>query len=133
MTMTAPGKPTRDPVRSVSNRILLTISGRWLRAYSVVYHVGRTSGREYCNPVSAYPLGDGFVIPVLYGAESNWVRNVLAAGEFTLRTKSRDHVLHRPEIIGADRALPAYSPLSRRMMRKRDVQHFVWGHRALQH
>ena len=131
--MTAPATPTRDPVRSASNRIFLTISGRWLRAYSVVYHVGRTSGREYRNPVSAYPLGDGFVIPVLYGAQSNWVRNVLAAGEFTLRTKNRDHRLHRPEIIGPDRALPAYSPPSRRMMRKRDVQHFVWGHRALQH
>jgi deazaflavin-dependent oxidoreductase (nitroreductase family) len=131
--MTAPAKPTRDPVRSVSNRIFLTISGRWLRAYSVVYHVGRTSGRSYRNPVSAYPLGDGFVIAVLYGAQSNWVRNVLAAGEFTLRTKGRDHVLHRPEIISPDRALSAYSPLSRRMMRKRGVRHLVWGHRALQH
>jgi hypothetical protein len=57
----------------------------------------------------------------------------LAAGEFTLRTKSPDHVLHRPEFIGPNCALPAYSPLSRRMIRKRDVQHFVWGHRALQH
>jgi hypothetical protein len=46
--------------------------------------VGHTSGRQYRNPVSAYPLGDGFVIAVLYGTESNWVRNVMAAGGFTL-------------------------------------------------
>ena len=62
----------RDPVRSFANRIFLTISGRWLRAYSIVRHVGRTSGRAYRNPVSAYPLGDGFVIPVLYGTLSQW-------------------------------------------------------------
>jgi hypothetical protein len=32
----------RDPVRSFSNRIFPTISGRWFRAYSIVRHVGRT-------------------------------------------------------------------------------------------
>jgi hypothetical protein len=60
----------RDPVRSLANRGFLMISGRWFRAYSIVRHVGRTSGRAYQNPVSAYPLGDGFVIPVLYGTQS---------------------------------------------------------------
>ena len=96
----------RDPVRSLANRVFLMISGRWLRAYSIVRHVGRTSGREYRNPVSAYPLGDGFVIPVLYGAQSQWVRNVMAAGRFTLRTKGRDYLLERPEIILPPRRSP---------------------------
>ncbi len=120
----------RDPVRTLSNRIFLTISGRWFRAYSIVRHVGRRSGREYRNPVSAYPLGDGFVIPVLYGAQSNWVRNVIAADTFTLRTKNRDYLLERPEIITPAQALPAYPALSRRMMRSRDIKDFVWGHQA---
>jgi len=75
-----------------------------------VYHVGRKSGRKFRNPFSAYPLGDGFVIAVLYGAESNWVRNVLAAGEFTLRTKGRDYLLERPESIAPAQALPAFRP-----------------------
>jgi hypothetical protein len=60
----------RDPIRSLSNRIFLKISGKWFRAYSIVTHTGRRSGRQYRNPVSAYPLGDGFVIAVLYGAQS---------------------------------------------------------------
>jgi hypothetical protein len=47
----------------------------------------------------AYPLGDGFVIAVLRGAESHWVRNVMAAGELTLRTKGRDFLVDRPEFI----------------------------------
>ncbi len=122
--------PRRDPVRSLANRIFLMISGRWFRAYSIVRHVGRTSGREYQNPVSAYPLGDGFVIPVLYGAQSQWVRNVMAAGRFTLRTKGRDYPLERPEIIPPARALAAYPPLLRRVMRSQKTQDFVWAHRA---
>jgi deazaflavin-dependent oxidoreductase (nitroreductase family) len=120
----------RDPVRSLSNRIFLAISGKWFRAYSIVGHVGRTSGREYRNPVSAYPLGDGFVIPVLYGAGSQWVRNVMAAGRFTLRTKGRDYPLERPEIIPAAQALAAFPPLRRRLTRSQRTQDFVWAHRA---
>ena len=124
-------KRKRNLIRTLSNRTFLAISGRWLRAYSIVYHVGRTSGRNYRNPVSAYPLGDGFVIAVLYGAESNWVRNVIAAGKFTLRTKGRDYILERPEIITPALALPAYPPLQRTMMRSRNIQDFVWGHQAI--
>jgi deazaflavin-dependent oxidoreductase (nitroreductase family) len=119
----------QDPVRSLANRIFLTISGRWLRAYSIVGHVGRTSGRAYRNPVSAYPLGDGFVIPVLYGTQSQWVRNVMAAGRFTLRTKGRDYQLERPEIIPPAQAMAAYPALLRRIMRSQGIQHFVWAHR----
>ena len=120
----------RDPVRTLSNRIFMTISGRWFRSYSIVNHVGRTSGRRFRNPVSAFPLGDGYVIAVLYGLESQWVRNVMAAGSFTLRTKGRDHVLERPEIIALDRALPALPRLARRNALSRDIQHFVWAHGA---
>ena len=124
----AASKP--NPVRSLANRVFLTISGRWFRAYSLVRHVGRSSGREYQNPVSAYPLGDGFVIPVLYGAQSQWVRNVMAAGRFRLRTKGRDYPLERPEIIPPAQALAAYPALLRRIMRSQRTQAFVWAHRA---
>jgi len=117
-------------VRGLSNRIFLKISGKWFRAYSIVKHVGRSSGRQYRNPVSAYPLTDGFVIAVLYGAQSHWVRNVMAAGRFTLRTKGRDYLLERPEIIAARQALPAFPALYRRMLRSRGTGDFVWAHRA---
>ena len=117
-----------DPVRTLSNRIFMTISGRWFRSYSTVNHVGRTSGRRFRNPVSAFPLG--YVIAVLYGLESQWVRNVMAAGSFTLRTKGRDHVLERPEIIGPGQALPALPRLARRNALSGGIQHFVLAHGA---
>src|SRR5215216_2329831 len=121
----------RDRTRSISNRIFMAISGRRFRAYAIVRHVGRRTGREYRNPVSAYPLGDGFVIPVLYGADSQWVRNVMAAGRFTLRTKGRDYQLERPEIIRPAQAMTAYPALLRRIMRSQGIQHFVWAHRRV--
>ena len=120
-----------DDIQRRANRLLLRLSGRRLRAYSILRHVGRTSGREYRNPVSAYPLGDGFVIAVLYGTGSQWVRNVLATGRLSLRTKGRDYPLERPELIPAERAIGAFPPWQRAMLRARRIQDFfVWAHRA---
>jgi deazaflavin-dependent oxidoreductase (nitroreductase family) len=111
-----------------SNRFFLKIAGRELRAYSIVTHRGRNSGREYRNPVGAYPLGDGFVIAVLYGSHSQWVRNVMANGSFTLRTKGRDHQLERPEIIPRSQALAAYPRLWRWTLERQQIEQFVWAH-----
>jgi deazaflavin-dependent oxidoreductase (nitroreductase family) len=121
---------TGGDVQRVSNRLFLKIAGKRFRAYSILKHTGRRSGREYQNPVSAYPLGDGFVIPVLYGTGSQWVRNVMAAGGFTLRTRGQDVPLGRPEIIPPSRALAAYPPLLRWTMKARKIQNFVWAHRV---
>ncbi|MGB7165162.1 MAG: hypothetical protein WBD70_18815, partial [Mycobacterium sp.] len=46
---------------------------------AALHHVGRRSGREYVTPLSAYPLGDGFVLAVAY-PHVDWSENVLAAG-----------------------------------------------------
>jgi hypothetical protein len=92
--------------------------------------VGRTSGREYRNPVSAYPLGDGLVIPVLYGTQSHWVPQRHGAGQFTLRTKGRDYSLERPEIIPPAQAIAAFPRLLQRLMRSQGIQNFVWAHDA---
>ena len=121
-------EPRRDAARPASNQLFLKISGRRLRAYSIVKHVGRRSGREYVNPVSAYPLGDGFVITILYGLDSQWVRNVLTIGQLTLVTQGREHVLDRPELIPRAEALSAYPQWQQWMLKTRGVEHFLWAH-----
>jgi deazaflavin-dependent oxidoreductase (nitroreductase family) len=123
-----PTEPSGDRIHSTANRLFLRISGRWFHAYSIVVHTGRTSGRVYRNPVSAYPLGDGFVIPVLYGLDSQWVRNVLATGQLTVRTKGRDHALERAALVSASEALPAFPRPLRAYYGSRGISDFV--HRA---
>ncbi len=129
MTETTPD--TRDTSQHRrSNWFFMKIAGKGLRAYSVVKHVGRRSGREYQTPVGAYPLGDGFVVAILYGSDSQWVRNAFATGGFTLRTKGRDYPLERPEIIPSARALPAYPRIWRWTLKRQKIEEFVWAHRA---
>jgi F420H(2)-dependent quinone reductase len=118
----------RNRVRSISNSFFGRVSGRRFRAYSLVGHVGRISGREYWNPVSAYPFGDGYVIPILYGRQSQWVQNVLAARSLRLRTKGREHLLVDLEIIPAERAISAFPRWQRMVMRTERTVEVVWGH-----
>jgi hypothetical protein len=117
----------RDAARPASNRLFLKISGRRLRAYSIGKHVGRRSGREYLNPASAYPLGDGFVLPILYGLDSQWVRNVLGTGRLTLVTHGREHALERPELVPQAQALPAFPRWQQRTLESRGIEHFLWA------
>lgn len=113
-----------------ANAFFLTIAGGPLRAYSRLTHIGRASGREYVTPLSAYPLGDGFVMAVLYGEAANvdWCRNVMAAGGCTLKTRGQVYELVRPEIVSADVGLAVYPALMRRMYRARGIREFLWVH-----
>ena len=45
-----------------------------------LHHVGRHSGRSHVTPLSAYPLGDGFVLGLAY-PHVDWCENVLASRE----------------------------------------------------
>jgi len=64
----------------------------------VICHRGRRSGRLYRTPVNAYRRGSTLAIVVLYGEESDWVRNVLAGSAQVVRA-GRTHELLRPRIV----------------------------------
>ena len=84
--------------RVVTNRILGPLA-RYLPWFAVVSHVGRRSGRTYRTPVNLFRRGDGYVIALTYGADSQWVRNVVAAGRAEIETRGRHLQLVAPEVI----------------------------------
>jgi hypothetical protein len=62
--------------RDIFNRLTLTFAGR--HVYAVMHHVGRRTGHLYTTPVVALPIADGFMMPLLFGADTDWCRNLLA-------------------------------------------------------
>jgi len=100
--------------RVVTNRI----QGQWawlLPPWAVVCHRGRRSGRLYRTPVNAYKRGRRLAIVVLYGEESDWVRNVLAGGGEVVRL-GRTHDLMGARVVDAN-AAEGISPLGRALGR----------------
>jgi deazaflavin-dependent oxidoreductase (nitroreductase family) len=96
-------KGFRDRIRRLNrerwNPIALRSAGTRASAFAALIHVGRRSGRAYTTPVRAIPFGDGFVIPLPYGADTDWCGNVRAAGSCTLRWQERDYFLGQPEVL----------------------------------
>jgi deazaflavin-dependent oxidoreductase (nitroreductase family) len=96
---------------------------------AALHHIGRRSGRTYMTPLSAYRLGDGFVLGVAY-PEVDWCRNVLAAGECTLTWNGKEYALERPELIPAAEAMKAYPPLVKPFIVGPGTKTFLWLHPA---
>jgi deazaflavin-dependent oxidoreductase (nitroreductase family) len=87
----------------VTNRIQGTYA--WLLPpYAVVIHRGRRSGRPYRTPVLAFTRGDRLAIPVLYGEDSDWVRNLVSAGRGEVVRGGRRHGLLAPRLVDAAEA-----------------------------
>jgi deazaflavin-dependent oxidoreductase (nitroreductase family) len=81
---------------------------RFTPGITVIKHRGRKSGRALETAVSAYRKGHTVAIMLAHG-KTNWVKNVLAAGEADIRLGRRDVHLVNPRIVEAgtdDRSLP---------------------------
>jgi deazaflavin-dependent oxidoreductase (nitroreductase family) len=90
---------------------------------TVIKHRGRTSGKPYETAVSAYRKGNTVAIMLAHG-KTNWVKNILAAGEADLTLGGRDVHLVNPRIVAAgtdDASLPRMA----RIAAKRGVGVFV--------
>src|SRR3954447_4772618 len=108
VAVTSTSNPSRDPMplprrlakfnRIATNRVLGPLA-RHLPGFAIVSHVGRRSGRTYRTPVNLFRHGDRYVIVLMYGADSQWVRNVLAAGGADIETRGRRLHVVGPEVV----------------------------------
>jgi deazaflavin-dependent oxidoreductase (nitroreductase family) len=102
----------------VLNPLIVKLAGRRHFAMAArIRHVGRRSGRTYTTPVSARRSGDMVVIALTFGNQSDWSRNVRAAGGASIRIEGEDYDVTRPQVMSRQEAKPlvqaAFSPANR--------------------
>lgn len=83
--------------RRVTNRFMVHVATR-LQRFGVIVHRGRKSRRIYRTPVNIFPQPGGYAI-TLDRADSDWLKNVLAAGGCDLESQGRVVHLTNPRII----------------------------------
>jgi deazaflavin-dependent oxidoreductase (nitroreductase family) len=105
------------------NRVTRKIAP-WLPGFGVVVHTGRRSGRRYRTPVNVFPTGDGYRFALTYGPDTDWVRNVLAAGGCELETRGRVVRLVRPRLYH-DETRRGIRPFERQVLRLLGVADFL--------
>ena len=92
---------------------------------AVVRHVGRKSKRSYRTPVVAFRSAAGFVIPMTYGRDVDWARNIVAAGKCEVVQMGQRVALHNPRIVGFKAAEPHLPAIVRPALRAADFPGYV--------
>ena len=96
----------------------------WMPGLGVVIHRGRRSGRVYQTPVNVFATEDGYVLALTYGPDTDWVKNVLAAGWCGLMTRGRVISLTSPRLF-RDETRRDIRPLERQVLRIISVADFL--------
>jgi deazaflavin-dependent oxidoreductase (nitroreductase family) len=93
-----------SPLSRILNPAVAKLAGRrFFGTVATIHHTGRRSGKSYMTSVGARVAGDVAIIPLTFGSQSDWVRNVCAAGNCRIRVSGKDHQAVRPQILnGAD-------------------------------
>ena len=96
---------------------------------ALLTHVGRRSRKTYRTPVGARPYGDGFVVSLPYGSQTDWCRNVMAAGTCKLAWGGQTYEVEQPEIISGSQVFQALPVWLRILMRGGGIHDFLWLHK----
>ncbi|MFC3777690.1 nitroreductase [Mycolicibacterium holsaticum] len=119
----------RDMVRTfnkyVLNPVMLHFAGRRHWYAAAIRHTGRRSGKHYATPVIADPVPDGFVIPLPYGTDVDWLRNVMAAAGATLTVRGDTFDVIEPTIVDAATAAPQLSQRRREAWQRLGIDSYL--------
>jgi len=92
---------------------------------AVVHHIGRKSGRSYRTPVVAFRDRQHVIIPMTYGRDVDWARNVVKAHGGELVQLGQRVRFRRPRIVGGAGAYPYLPPGIRTALRAADLPGYV--------
>ena len=81
-----------------TNRITSLFAG-WLPGFGILTHAGRKSGKVYRTPINVFRASNGFIIALTYSSQSEWVKNMLAAGGCELKTRGKTYQLSAPKVV----------------------------------
>ena len=108
--MTAEKKAVRTFVKRVVNPVLRNATRLPFGPFALLRHVGRKSGKAYETPIMVWRVADGFIIELTYGRQVDWLRNLQAASQGTLRWRRREYAFHTSVFVDEETGLRALPP-----------------------
>ena len=108
------------------NQVARRLAGtRLMPVWALVEHVGRRSGRRYTTPVAVIPAAGTFYIGLPWGRESDWVRNLRAAGGGTMVWKGRTYDVSDPTFVDKDEVLGVARLPQREILKRWSLADFL--------
>jgi deazaflavin-dependent oxidoreductase (nitroreductase family) len=123
------GKYIRYNQREINKRyvnpLMLKFAGHRYNPQGIVYHKGRKSGRSYTTPVTILPVTNGFIIPLPYGTDVDWCRNILAAEQCTIQWHGSNYTVIEPTVKSAEDVINELPPMRTKIFRMIGVKNVL--------
>lgn len=102
--------PFRDSLRAFNRRwanpLVLRFAGGSTWSVARLEHRGRRGRDLYVTPLLAWPVSGGFLMPMPYGPDVDWARNLRHADDGVLQHQGVRYRIGNPRIESAASALP---------------------------
>jgi deazaflavin-dependent oxidoreductase (nitroreductase family) len=132
MSVVTPGswpKPLLNAIRNSNryllNPLILRLAGHKHWYAAAIHHTGRRSGKQYATPVVVERFADGFVVPLPYGTQVDWLLNILAAGQASIAWQGESYDVIRPEVIDTPAAMGLLSTQRQRYFARLGIEHYL--------
>lgn len=112
-------------LKNTLNRATLRAARRGSGSFSLIRHVGRTSGATYETPLLLATVPEGFVAELTYGPDVDWYRNIVAAGRAVVVHHGREYEVTAIEPFGTSAGLRAFGGAREavlKVLRKREFR-----------
>lgn len=110
----------------VFNQFASHVAGRRIApVWALVHHVGRKSGKAYTTPVAVIAADDAFYMGLPWGRDSDWVRNLRAAGTGTMDWRGRSYDVSDPTFVEKAEVLSAARLPQREVLKRWSLADFL--------
>jgi len=90
--------------------------------------MGRKSGRTYRTPVLASYVGETIIIPLSYGENVDWLRNILAQGGCEIVRKNKRVAAANPVVIDSEISFAVLPEKRRKLFERFKMDRFLRMH-----
>jgi deazaflavin-dependent oxidoreductase (nitroreductase family) len=123
--MAAEHRFTRSLANHVINPVVVRSAGFRDNTFALVRYRGRKSGKSYQTPLIVRRTGDDFTVALTYGRDTQWFKNVRAAGECELVWHGEQYHVGAIELLSAEDGLAAFPFPMSPILRLRGTKDFT--------
>lgn len=116
--------------KNVTNPVMVRFFAGRSAHSALLHHVGRRSGKAYMTPLTAHRSQDTIIVPLPYGTEVDWLRNLQAAGQGVVELDGRRVAVDEPDVLPVAEVMPLLPSFVARLVRLHSTQRALRLHVA---